>query len=50
MDGDKGKKMTFSDEKYIVWNVDIKAYDYLILLKSFKSDGYKLMKFKIVLN
>jgi|LSQX01.1.fsa_nt_gb hypothetical protein len=50
MDQRKGKKMTFSDEKDIVWNVNVKTYDYLIFLKSFKSAGSKIMKFKILLN
>ncbi len=50
MDQNKGKKIVFSDEKYIVWNVNIKAYDSLILLKSIESAAFKLMKFKIVLN
>jgi hypothetical protein len=50
MDRDKGKKMMFTDEKYIVWTVNIKTYDSLIILKSMKSAGFKLMKFKILLN
>jgi len=50
MDQNKWKKFIFPDEKEIVWNVNIKAYDSLILLKSCEATAFKLMKFKIVLN
>lgn len=42
--------MIFSDEKDIVWNVNIKAYDCAIPVEINNSSVFKLMKFKIILN